>query len=571
MNLSNPTRCDVLVIGSGAGGLTAAATARELGLDVLVVEKADVIGGTTALSEGMIWVPANGHAKRAGIADSPSAALEYISNATGNFFDSARAEAYVEAAPAMLDFVERRFGLRFALATGSCDYMSELAGACHGGRAFDPEPFDGRRIGDDFRRLRNPLATTMIFGGMTITGWDLPHFLKVFRSARSTVHVMRTLGRYLWDRLQGYSRGTRIGGGNALVAHLLLNLRQRGVPIWTSAPAVELMREGSRVVGAKISNEGTSKEVRARRAVILACGGFPASDELKREFYPHVRAGKNHVRLAPACNTGDGIRLAQAIGGQFSTALAQPASWAPVSLVPQADGSVVPFPHFIDRNKPGFIIVDRRGRRFANESDPYHLIVQAMVAASAADQVIEAFIIADHPSIRCHSIGVVPPAPGRIGPHLRSGYLMRGHTLDQLAAALGIDAKALARTVERFNEHAAHGRDPDFGRGQSAYNRASGDGAHGPNPALGPLTAAPYYAVRIVPAELGTFFGLATNRHAQVLDRSGAPIPGLYAAGNDAASVMGGAYPGAGITIGPAMTFGFVAARHIRAEADTAS
>ncbi|MFO0997804.1 MAG: FAD-dependent oxidoreductase [Alphaproteobacteria bacterium] len=567
MGEADAYRCDVLVIGSGASGLTAAAVARELGLDVLVVEKAAVIGGTTALSEGMIWIPANSHAKRAGVTDSPASALAYIANATGNFFDRGRAEAYVEAAPAMLDFVERRFGLRFALALGSCDYMSELGGACHGGRAFDPEPFDGRKIGGDFGRLRTPLATTMIFGGMTITGWDLPHFLKVGRSIRSTTHVARTLGRYVLDRLCGHSRGTRLGGGNALIAHLLLNLRQRGVPIWTSAPAIELVRDGTRIAGAVVAKEGRRTEVRARRAVVLACGGFPASEELKRQFYPHVRAGKNHARLAPDENTGDGLRLAEAVGGLLNTSLAQPASWAPVSLVPQRDGSVVPFPHFIDRNKPGFIIVNRRGRRFVNESDPYHLIVQAMVAAAADEKTIEAFVIGDHPSVRRYSLGVVPPAPGRLGPHIRSRYLTRGKTLEQLAVALGIDPGSLVRTVARFNDHAARGADPDFGRGQSAYNRASGDKAHGPNPALGPLTEAPYYAVRIVPAELGTFFGIATNRDAQVLDGMGAPIPGLYAVGNDAASVMGGAYPGAGITIGPAMTFGYVAAHHIRANA----
>ena len=411
--------CDVLVVGSGAGGLTAAFTAADAGLDALVVEKAPVIGGTTALSEGMIWIPCNGAGRRAGVTDSREAALEYLASAAGEYFVAPRAARFVDTAAEMLDYMEANSHARFILALGSCDYHPELPGACLGGRAFDPDPFDGRRLGADFRRLRRPLATTMILGGMTISGTELGHYFRILKSLPATLLVARRIARYLWDRLLLYPRGTGIGNGNALVARLLLSLGERGVPVWTDAPAVALTVEEGAVTGARIERSGAPVEVLARRGVVLASGGFTANEEMKRTHYPHVRAGKAHTRLAPETNTGDGTRLAEAAGGRFESRLAQPAAWAPVSLVPQRDGSLQPIPHFIDRNKPGFIIADRRGRRFVNESDSYHVIVQAMIAACREDAEVEAFVVADRRSIRRYGMGVVPPAPGRLGPHLR--------------------------------------------------------------------------------------------------------------------------------------------------------
>ena len=562
-----PSECDVLVIGSGAAGLTAAVVAAELGQSVAVIEKAPVVGGTTAFSEGMIWVPGSRQAREAGVVDGREAALAYMRNVADKFFDRARAERMIDAGPEMLAFIERHSHARFDLALGSCDYFSETEGACHGGRAFDPSAFDGRRLGADFHRLRRPLPTTTIFGGpkvggMMIPGEDFGHAFKVLRSARSTARMAWRYGRYLLDLLAGHGRGTRLGGGNALVASLMLTLKERGVAIHTATRATALSLEGGRVAGATVETAHGARAIRARRGVVLACGGFPSSDALKRAHYPHVRAGKNHQRLAPETNTGDGIGLAEGVGGRLDARLMQPAAWAPVSLVPQKDGTLVPFPHFIDRNKPGFLIVDRQGRRFVNEGDSYHMIVQAMFRVCADMPEIEAFVVADHRAIRRYSIGFVPPFPGRIGPHIRSGYLARGASLAELASRAGIDRDGLSAAVARFNDHARQGADPDFGRGTTAYSRANGDSRHRPNPALGPLTKPPFYAVRIEPAELGTFFGLVTNAHAQVLGADGTPISGLYAAGNDMASVMGGAYPGAGITIGAAMIFGFVAARH---------
>jgi len=296
---------------------------------------------------------------------------------------------------------------------------------------------------------------------------------------------------------------------------------------------------------------------------VLACGGFPGSAELKRRVYGHVAAGKGHASLPPPGNAGDGLRLAQSVGGTFLEDVHQPAAWTPASLVPQADGSLVPFPHFFDRGKPGYISVDRRGRRFVNEARSYHVYVPAMLEACRDDAEAQAWIVCDHAAIRRFGLGALGPAPMRVGPFLRSGYIQRSDTVWGLALACGIDADSLERTILAFNGPAQLGEDPEFGRGSDAYQRFNGAPGHAPNPCVAPLATPPFYAVRVVPSEIGTFAGIATNARAQVVDREGRPVPGLYAVGNDAASVMGGTYPGAGITIGPALTFGYIAARHM--------
>jgi succinate dehydrogenase/fumarate reductase flavoprotein subunit len=276
-----------------------------------------------------------------------------------------------------------------------------------------------------------------------------------------------------------------------------------------------------------------------------------------------VSAGKSHASLPPPGNTGDGLRLAQSVGGRFLEEVHQPAAWTPVSLVPQPDGSAIPFPHFFDRGKPGYISVDRRGRRFVNEAMSYHVYVPAMLEACRNDTEAEAWIVCDHAAIRRFGLGALGPAPMRVGPFLQSGYIRRSDSIRGLAQACAIDADGLERTLFEFNGPAGRGEDPEFGRGSDAYQRFNGAPGHEPNPCVAPLALPPFYAVRVIPSELGTFAGIATNADAQVVDREGRPVPGLYAVGNDAASVMGGTYPAAGITIGPAMTFGYIAARHM--------
>lgn len=551
--------CDVLVIGSGAAGLTSALAASHNGLRVAVIEKEPVIGGTTALSEGMIWVPLSRHARDAGLDDTAGAALAYVEAATGTHFNRSKAEAYVRNAAPMLDFVEKNTAANFTLARYSPDYHQELPGATVGKRAFNPGLFDGRRLGADFARLRPPLATTMILGGMTVASADLPHFMKLRRSPRAAWHVAHITGRYAADRLIGHRRGTRIANGNGIISALMLALRERGVGIATEARAVRLLKDGARVVGAEVMCSGTAKPISARKGVVLACGGFPGDITLQRQHYSHVAAGKPHQSLAPSTNTGDGLRLALEAGAVLDDNVMQPAAWTPVSLVPMRDGSRVPFPHYIDRGKPGVIAVDPRGVRFTNEAEPYHRFVPSMIRACEADPEVAIHLIADRRALRRYGLGTVPPAPARIAPFLQSGYLIEAADPQRLGRRLGIDGAALSRTIERFNADAASGKDSEFGKGSSAFDRAYGDAEWKPNPCVGPLAEPPFYAVRVMPGDIATFVGLAADAGARVLDAEGRPIPGLYVAGNDMTTPFGGDYCAAGITIGAAMTFGYIA------------
>jgi succinate dehydrogenase/fumarate reductase flavoprotein subunit len=554
--------CDVLVAGSGASGMAAAITARSRGLDVLIAEKEPRYGGTTARSGGWLWIPGTSLAQGYGIEETSEQARTYLRHEAGNNFDAARVDAFLSAGPEAVDFFTTRTSLRFDMPLVFPDYHAEAPGGAQGGRSMVTRPFDGRELGDHIRTLGMPLPELTVFGMMLGSGKEIIHFMRATKSLTSAVYVAKRLSRHLMDVLR-HGRGMTLTNGNALAGRLAKSALDLNVPLWLSSPVRELTLDNGAVTGAIVVREGRTIRVRARRGVVLACGGFPHDVERRKQMFPHAPTGQEHHSPGPTGNTGDGLRLAEAAGGRVESRLPNAAAWVPVSLTTRKDGSRGVMPHFIDRAKPGVIAVMRDGRRFANEGNSYHDFVQAMVKAAKPGEEIAAFLVCDHRTLRKYGLGCVPPFPMPLGHHLRTGYLMRGNTLDALAATAGIDAKALAETIAQFNATAAQGHDPAFGKGSKAYNRYQGDALHGPNPCVAPVRSRPYYAIKMVVGDLGTYAGIVTDEHARALDAEGRVIPGLYAAGNDMASIMGGNYPGAGITLGPALTFGYIAGRHL--------
>ncbi len=379
------------------------------------------------------------------------------------------------------------------------------------------------------------------------------------KSLASAAFVARRLAGHGLARLF-YSRGVRLTNGNALAGRLLKSAQDAGVVLWNSASIASLHKEGSSVRGAEVNKDGKTLLVQTRKGVVLACGGFPHDPERRRRLFPHAV----HHSPAPPGNTGDGLRIAGAAGARIDESLPNAAAWVPVSQVPRADGSVGLFPHFIDRAKPGVIAVTPKGRRFVNEGNSYHDFVQGLRAQGE----ISAWLVTDHRAIRAYGLGFVKPRPLPLGPHLKSRYLLKGGSLEELAENIGVEKEPFLQTLTEYNSNAKKGSDPIFRKGETAYNRFYGDAEIRPNPCVAPIVAAPFYAVRVVIGDLGTYAGIATNGNAQVLDENKRPIPGLYAAGNDALSIMGGNYPGPGITLGPAMTFGWIAGRHLAGVAD---
>ncbi|GHE22216.1 FAD-dependent oxidoreductase [Halomonas urumqiensis] len=560
-----PTRnqaFDLVVVGSGAAGLSAAVTAAYHGLSVVVVEKAEGLGGATAWSGGWMWAPLNPLARAAGIEEDPETVRTYLRHELGERFDPVKIDAFLAATPSMVAFFHDKTSLQFADGNAIADIHADTPGAGTGGRSVIAAPFDGRKLN---RRTLNKLRKTMpetAFLGMPIqAGPDLMAFLTVTRSFKSFVHVAKRFTRHLFD-LALYGRTMQLVNGVALTGRLAKSADDLGVDTWVSSPATRLVRDGQRVIGVVVDTPEGEVTLNARRGVVLAAGGFPWDVARRRELFPRTPSGEEHWPLPPPSASGDGLRLGEAAGGVVDDSLYSPVAWAPVSVVPYQDGHVGHFPHIIDRGKPGLIGVLRNGQRFVNEAGGYYDYVDAMIKAVPEGEEVCSWLICNQRFQRRYGIGITRPAPLPFKHWVHKGYLKRGRTLTELAQACGIDPAGLERTIATYNEHARLGEDPEFGRGSTPYNRKNGDPTHQPNPCVAPLDPGPFYAVKVVPGCFGTFAGLKTNEHAQVLDGQNRPIDGLYAAGTDMASIMGGFYPAGGINLGPAMTFGHIAGLH---------
>ena len=550
-------QCDLVVVGSGAAGLSTAITARKRGLNVIVIEKEPVFGGTTAISGGVLWIPLNPHGRGQNPADTCDAVRTYMMHETGNYYGAAAVEAFLENGPRMVEFFERETEMKF-IPTLYPDYHPDAPGGVDVGRSILAAPFDIRGLGKDMARLKPPLKTITFMGMMfNSSNADLKHFFRATKSLASFLYVARRLAAHIGE-LARYGRGIAVTSGNALAARLAKSALDLSIPILTGSPAKDLLRDGDRVVGVRVGGESGDYSIRARYGVALACGGFPHDKARIAKAYPHLARGGEHVSPTPESNTGDGLNLAESAGAVVDIRFTAAAAWMPVSRVPYGKGEVGVFPHLLDRYKPGVIGVLKDGTRFTNESNSYHDVGAALMRACEGQRETAMWLICDQAAISKYGLGYAKPSPVPLGPMLRNGYLLRGASLAELAARAGIDAKSLERTVRDYNADAARGEDPAFGRGRTSFNRYLADPEHKPNPCVAPIATGPFYAVKLVMGDLGTFDGIRTSVVGEVLRADGSAIEGLYAVGNDRASIMGGNYPGAGITHGPNMTFGFV-------------
>lgn len=557
---------DLIVIGSGAAGLATAITAKKRGLDVVVLEKEPVFGGTTALSGGVLWIPLGPHGRQQNPADTREAVRRYMMEETGAFYDEAAVEAFIDNGPKMVQFFERETAMQF-VPTLYPDYHPDVAGGVDIGRSILAKPFDIRELGTDMARLKPPLKTITFIGMMfNSSNADLKHFFQVTKSLTSFLYVAKRLATHLKE-LALYRRGIAVTSGNALAARLAKSALDLGIPILTSTPAQGIQIDGERAVGVR-TGQGT---LRARHGVVLACGGFPHDVKRLAQAYPHVKRGHQHLSPTPVSNTGDGVNMAEQLGAVVDIRFKDAAAWMPVSRVDYGKGEIGVFPHLLDRYKPGIIGVLANGKRFTNESNSYHDVGAAMVRASEGQKETAMWLVCDKATLARYGIGFVKPAPMPIGKFLRNGYLIKGNTLAELAKNAGIDPAGLEQTVREYNVGAVKGEDPAFGRGRTSFNRYLADPANQPNPCVAPVQAGPFFAVKLIMGDLGTFDGIQTSVVGEVLRRDGSAIAGLYAVGNDRASIMGGNYPGAGITHGPNMTFGYVTGNHIADRAGAAA
>lgn len=555
-------QCDVLVIGSGAGGLSTAVTAAAQGLDVIVAEKATVFGGTTAVSGGWLWIPNTPHAKKAGQAEPINLPKQYLKNVLGDQYDEQKIHTYLTKAPEMVDFFEKSTDVKFNIGAAVPDFFN-IEGSRVGWRSIVAAPFDGRKLGKNLHLLKPAIPETTVWGMGIASGVDMKHFINTFNALSSFTYATKRVLRHFIDLLFRH-RSTQIVNGNALVARLLKSALNHKVKLCSNHSAIQLIYEQNCVVGAIFNTPKGRVKILARQGVVLATGGFPHDEKRKQQLFQHVALGTPHYSAAPETNTGDGLKLAESVGASVCDNLPWSGAWAPVSLMPRLDGTLGRFPHLVERGKPGLIAVLPNGKRFTNEGDSYPSFVKDLFKHTMKGDLNRCWLICDHKFIRRYGLGAVKPFPISMEPWLENGYLKCADSIEALAEVCGIQADVFRSTVKNYNSFAQNGTDPEFRRGTTPYQKAQGDAEHHPNPCIAPIEKAPFYAVEIVPGSLGTFAGLNTDCKARVLDKdTQQPIQGLYAVGNDMNTIMGGQYPSGGITLGPAMTFGFIVGQHL--------
>ncbi|MFC9589062.1 FAD-dependent oxidoreductase [Streptomyces sp. NPDC056944] len=541
---------DVVVVGSGAAGMAAALTARLRGLTALVVEKTEVYGGSTALSGGAIWVPDNFHLDEAGLGDTPEKARAYLDATVGDRVPAARKDAYVTHGPRMVRELHDRTAVRFVYTPGYSDYYPERLGGYPQGRSVEPQVFDFRKLGHEQRATMRRAGLPTY--GLTITSKDFRQLNMVGRTWAGRRTAVKVGAQAVRARLSGQEL---LSLGEALIARMRHSLDALGADLWLSAPLTGLVEEEGRVTGVRVTRDGRELTIRANGGVVLASGGFSHDQRLREKYLPAPTS--TAWSSASDGQTGDALEPAVALGA--ATDLMDKV-WGAPSVVPP-EGK--PFFLVADRGIPGMVIVNEAGERYANEAAPYHEFVDAMYANDRPGAgTVPSWLILDATAKARYLFMGLFPGQSFPKPWLESGFVKRAATVEELADRIGVAAERLRATVDRFNGFARTGRDEDFHRGESVYDRYYGDPTL-PNPNLAPLDKGPYYAIPVHPGDIGTKGGLVTDATARVLREDGSAIDGLYASGNVSSAVMGETYPGPGATIGPAMTFSWLAADHI--------
>ncbi|MHA7650990.1 FAD-binding protein [Mycobacterium sp. ML4] len=553
MNTDWHRSVDLVIAGSGGGGMVAGLAALDAGLQPLIVEKQSLVGGSTGLSGGIVWLPNNPLMRAEGIADSHEDGLAYLSDVVGDIgapSSPARREMFLTAGYEMINFLVRK-GVRLIRCAGWSDYYPNHKGGNESGRAVEGIPFDAAALGAWHDKVQPPLARN--YGYVVLTN-ELRSVQYFNRSPRAFAVAARVFARTRAARL---ARRQILTNGASLIGQMLrvlIELSGGQPPLWTNAAVDDLIVEDGRVAGARIIRDGVTQNVKARKGVLLAAGGFGHNPDMRRR-YSAEQPNDGQWSIANAGDTGEVLQAAMRLGAK--TDLLDEAWWLPSVFI--ANGGAAAASLGSGRQRPGAIYVDSGGRRFCNESNSYVEVGKAMYANKA----VPCWMIFDDGYVRRYVAGTNPVKREHLPRALiDSGAVKRAATLSELARQIDLSGPELIRTVQRFNKFAAKGLDPDFGRGQSAYNDCLGDPGYRPNPAVGPLDRAPYYATKVFPADVGTCGGVITNEHAQVLDQQDRVIEGLYATGNTTATVMGRTYPGAGASIASSMVFGYVAARH---------
>ncbi len=554
---------DLLVVGSGSGAMTAGIMAADAGAKTLLIEKSDRYGGSSAMSGGGLWVPNNHLMAGAGIEDSPAEALAYLKGTTAGAVPEDKLRAYLDAAPEMVEYLSKNSRAEFVALPEYADYYPAVEGSKPGARSIEPASFHAGQLGEEFLKMREQNIQMLIMGRIFMTVLEARTLLT---KAKGWIGLtMKLMARYWLDLPWRFKskRDRNVAMGNALMGMLRRSLMDRNVPLWLNTAARKLIVEKGRVIGVVVDKQGRSMRIRTKRGVVMAAGGFESNQEMREKYLP--KPTRAQWTCANPHSKGDAIAMGLEIGASLE--FMDDAWWGPTTLV---EGEEHARMLVIEKSLPGSITVNKKGERFVNEAAPYIDVVNAMYANHSEESPsVPAYMVFDATFRKNYPFGPLlqgtQQPDSRLPKHLKH-YLKKADTIEGLAAQLGVDPAGLKATIERFNGYARSGTDEDFHRGETVFDRYYGDEKVKPNPCLAPLDTAPFYGIEAYPGELGTKGGLKTDARARVLDEKGEPIAGLYASGNCSGSVMGHTYPGAGATIGPSMTFAYIAVRDALAQ-----